>query len=934
MEKNESILKMDDKFLKNFIPQKHYHTHSSIDLWINITIMQLLNYNKLLGKKLIDFIQENKKYNSIEIEEKIKKDKLQELKILSEGTKSHSEKSKKEKNSILEFEIPDCELYFIVKLYVDEIERKPHYQTKLVFNTKNINQNISFKFKYKDLTENSFIIIEIYSLELPPEKSFLGSSKIFLFDENLNLNQGRHINKIYKKLEEESNKNEDEDENENEIENLINSFYGKEFNNSQNYYGEGKEKNGITIKDSKINIEENIDNYYYNNEEKEPQIKTELMKNFDWKLNELLSKTKYSFIVVKFPSFNNPVIYEEEICEDYKKIFKYGKNTNEKEKKNSWVYDSNFYKGEKDITNKENPLTEKFLSLSKNDDSFAKEIKLNPYDRGIINKLLNKPDFIEYEKSNIFWNYRYELLRNDTHFSLTKIMNSVKWGDIKNESEFIKNILNNWKTIELCDILYMLSRKFSVNPIYINDYGLTNNLTGLKTLRKFAVKKLSNHSTTDLNFILLQLVQAIKYEDISVNSINSPLVIFLVNKCKTDLTFASSFYWFIECESNLKEKSSENEKKMAIIFSLIEKYFKKEMRMNSLILDIIDNEIEFKKELEDISNSINSLKLLDDPNKKLKEIIDKDKLKFMYNEEHYLPIDPKIKIKGVDSEDCKRFTSSQHPIKFTFKITQDTRNNCHFKDDNKFSKIFFKCGDDLRQDQLILQIISFMDSLLKKVQLDYEFTTYKVLATTKDDGFVEFVPNSKTYLDILKEYKQLKNYYKDISETPEDYEQYLDSFINSLAGYCAVNYILGIGDRHNQNLMFDKRGKMFHIDFGFILNKDPKKYFPFKITKDMVDCIGGVNSERYKKFKQKCVNAYLILRDNARTIVNMFYLMIDSGIPDLNANEILNIHRNFEPDLTKEQASISFLKKLEDTLNSYIPYVIETIHGVGQYFQH
>ena len=58
----------------------------------------------------------------------------------------------------------------------------------------------------------------------------------------------------------------------------------------------------------------------------------------------------------------------------------------------------------------------------------------------------------------------------------------------------------------------------------------------------------------------------------------------------------------------------------------------------------------------------------------------------MYNEEHYLPIDPKIKIKGVDSEDCKRFTSSQHPIKFTFKITQDTRNNCHFKDDIAFEE--------------------------------------------------------------------------------------------------------------------------------------------------------------------------------------------------------------------------------------------------------
>jgi len=53
--------------------------------------------------------------------------------------------------------------------------------------------------------------------------------------------------------------------------------------------------------------------------------------------------------------------------------------------------------------------------------------------------------------------------------------------------------------------------------------------------------------------------------------------------------------------------------------------------------------------------------------------------------------------------------------------------------------VIFKCGDDLRQDQLIIQMINLMDNLLKKVNLDLKLTPYRVLATSTSDGFVEFV---------------------------------------------------------------------------------------------------------------------------------------------------------------------------------------------------
>ena len=923
-----------NKFKTDYLPQKYYYRHSDIDVFVNIVITQLLNYNLLLSEEIKNFFQENFINNYKYYSE-----------ILAQKEKAFN--NKEFNNSILSFEIPEFEIYFVAKLSIDGMERKPECQTKLLFNSKNMDQYISMRFKYKDLTTDSYIDLELYSMQIKEENNLLGKTRIYLFNEKMNLNQGRHIFKLIKSNKGDSSLNEDLlelDDVEKEMDLLINKYYS--------HIDEENKNEKLNKKESNMNI--NINNYFYNSSTNTLDIKPDNMKYFENTLNELLSKTNNSFVVIKFPTFPNTVIYEEDISEDYNPVFNPELPLSENDSifKN-WVNDPFLNISRIDFNNKDNPISEKFSNLMRendnDDDLYARDIRLNPVAMHRINKLLNTPDFIKLDNNDValFWNYRYELLKNNTPRALTKIMNSVKWGNLKSENEFIKNILNHWKTIEISDILFMLSRKFSVNDLYPNtDIILNNNFEGMKQLRKFAVNKLGEHSNEELNFILLQLVQAIRYEDISEKKINSPLVTFLIEACSKDIILASSFYWFIECEAD-KDISSvvnthknkninlENLKKIIFIYgSILEKFNKNLSDKYPEINKLIDNEKTFKNELVKISDSLTKVSKNENKKKELRNILaNKNKT---IQEEFYLPIDPHIKIKGTVTDQCSVFKSAKCPCKYTFKVEKESQEfNPH--EEKEFMSIMFKYGDDLRQDQLILQMINFMDSLLKKVHLDYEFTSYKVLATSKSDGFVEFVPNSKTIFDILKKYNNvILSYYKEISANDEKIlSKYLDSYINSCAGYCVVTYILGIGDRHLENLMIDNRGRLFHIDFGYILGRDPKPAPPpIKLCQEMVEVMGGKGSSRYEEFKQKCVNAYWVLRENARVIVNMFYLMIDSGIPELNDIENLyKLHEKFVPGYSKQEASNSFLTNLEESVNALMPILMEKFHAWAQYWK-
>ena len=64
-----------------------------------------------------------------------------------------------------------------------------------------------------------------------------------------------------------------------------------------------------------------------------------------------------------------------------------------------------------------------------------------------------------------------------------------------------------------------------------------------------------------------------------------------------------------------------------------------------------------------------------------------------------------------------------------------------------------------------------------------------------------------------------------------------------------ATYILGIGDRHLDNILICDDGCIFHIDFSFILGQDPKFFTSdIRITDEMINTLGGIASKNFDEF--------------------------------------------------------------------------------------
>ncbi len=177
---------------------------------------------------------------------------------------------------------------------------------------------------------------------------------------------------------------------------------------------------------------------------------------------------------------------------------------------------------------------------------------------------------------------------------------------------------------------------------------------------------------------------------------------------------------------------------------------------------------------------------------------------------------------------------------------------------------------------------------------------------------------------------------------PTRQKEILQTYLWSCAGYAVATYLLAIGDRHLENLMITKNGNFFHLDFGFILGKNPpgkKQYSPIRLNVEIIRGMGGEKSKGYDDFKNKTIDAFLQLRNHRHYILNILTLMVDAGLKDLPSDDygriLREMDKRFLPHLSNEEARDHFEQIIYESVHAIFANLIyEPLHNLAVWWKY
>ncbi|EPY26748.1 phosphatidylinositol-4,5-bisphosphate 3-kinase [Strigomonas culicis] len=455
------------------------------------------------------------------------------------------------------------------------------------------------------------------------------------------------------------------------------------------------------------------------------------------------------------------------------------------------------------------------------------------------------------DDKTIVWKYKDVLVNRPQ--AMSKFLSSVDWTQ-PYDVYMVHILIRRWCALAPFDALELLDAKYADTVV-----------------REQAIRYMEGMTDYDLHGCILQLVQVLKFEPYYYCALSRFL---LRRSLKSNHVVGHYVFWYLTAEvKNMRMREFHG--------LLLEEFIKRTpLRRNYL------RQVYVSRELLGCALEVQRA-----PKKDRIECL-KEALSHLTLPHHFtLPLNPAVECSSVEINDCKVMDSKKFPLFLVFRNHLDA-------DDRSF--VIFKSGDDLRQDLLTLQLLELMDTIWKANGLDLHIIPYGCISTGEGVGMIEVVLNSDTLASITRKdggaqaafsEQPLLNWLRCYNKERSDVERCLWNFVFSVAGYTVATYILGIGDRHNDNIMLRKDGTLFHIDFGHFLGNFKTKFgfkretAPFILTPMYVHVMGGLNKSIFRFFMDVACEAYNVIRRCSNVFIMLFILMLSTGIPELSTKD-------------------------------------------------
>ncbi|KAF8859864.1 protein kinase-like protein rad3 [Acephala macrosclerotiorum] len=273
--------------------------------------------------------------------------------------------------------------------------------------------------------------------------------------------------------------------------------------------------------------------------------------------------------------------------------------------------------------------------------------------------------------------------------------------------------------------------------------------------------------------------------------------------------------------------------------------------------------------------------------------------------------------------------------------------------DGRLYGIMCKPKDDLRKDQRLMEFNGMINRSLKRdaesSRRQLYIKTYAVTPLNEECGLIEWVDGLKTLRDILlglykplgilPNYREIEAYCEEAIKSEDRLPYFTDKvlgtfppifhrwfvqqfpepeawfiarlrYTRSCAVMSMVGTMLGLGDRHGENILFEEgNGGTFHVDFNCLFDKGltfakPERV-PFRLTHNMIDAMGMYGYEG--PFRKSSELTLKLLRQHEETLMTILEAFVYDPTLDLLTKK---------PDKKKREGAINVPQTAQGVLDS------------------